>query len=111
MTAFVGIVAFLIILAVLILIHELGHFTFAKLTGVQVNEFGLGFPPRVRSWRRGSTVYSLNAIPLGGFVRMQGENGSQDEPGSFGSKAPWQRLIILAAGPAMNLSLALLLFF
>jgi regulator of sigma E protease len=106
-----GIPAFFVILAILIFVHELGHFTVAKLAGVRVDEFGLGFPPRMKSWVRGETVYSLNAIPLGGFVKMQGENGENFEPGQFGSKAPWQRFCILAAGPCMNLLLAVFLLF
>lgn len=111
MTLIAGIFAFFVILAVLILVHEAGHFTFAKLMGVRVDEFGLGFPPRLRSWRRGGTVYSLNAVPLGGFVKMLGENGEDEQPDSFGSKPPWQRLVILASGPSMNLLLALTIFF
>ncbi len=111
LTIFVGIVAFFIILAVLILVHELGHFALAKLMGVRVEEFGLGFPPRLRSWRRGGTLYSLNALPLGGFVKMTGENGEDDDPASFAAKAPWQRLLILLFGPVMNLMLAVGIFF
>lgn len=107
MTLFFGILAFVVVLAVLVLVHELGHFTTAKLFGVRVDEFGLGFPPRVKGWRRGGTLYSLNAIPLGGFVKMAGENGDASEPDSFGAKPPWQRVLILVAGPAMNLLLAL----
>jgi len=108
---FLGILAFVVILAILVLAHELGHFTFAKLFGVQVDEFGLGFPPRLKTWRRGGTLYSLNAIPLGGFVKMQGENGEDGAPDSFGAKPPWQRLVILVAGPTMNLILAVLILF
>jgi regulator of sigma E protease len=111
LTLFIGILTFFVILATLVVAHEIGHFSFAKLFGVRVEEFGVGFPPRVRSWRRGGTMYSLNAIPLGGFVKMYGENGSSDAPDSFGAKRPWQRLIILIAGPFMNLLLALVLFF
>jgi regulator of sigma E protease len=111
LTVFVGIVTFFIILAVLILVHEFGHFTVAKLMGVRVEEFGLGFPPRLRSWSRGGTIYSLNALPLGGFVKMTGENGEQDDPASFGAKPPWQRLLILLFGPIMNLTLAVGIFF
>jgi regulator of sigma E protease len=106
-----GIPAFFIILAVLIFVHELGHFTAAKLAGVRVDEFGLGFPPRVKTWIRGDTVYSINAIPLGGFVKMQGENGESWQPDSFGAQVPWKRLCILAAGPCMNLVLAVLVLF
>lgn len=107
----VGILTFFIVLALLILVHELGHFSFARLMGVRVEEFGLGFPPRVKSWRRGETVYSLNAVPLGGFVRMLGENGEAADPHSFGAKPPWQRFVVLAAGPSMNILLALAIFF
>jgi regulator of sigma E protease len=110
-TLLLGILTFFVILATLVLAHEAGHFGFAKLFGVRVEEFGLGFPPRLKSWRRGGTLYSLNAVPLGGFVKMYGENGEVDEADSFGTKPPWQRLVILVAGPFMNLLLALLLFF
>lgn len=110
-TTLLGIFAFIVILTILILVHELGHFTMARVFGVRVDEFGLGFPPRVKSWRRGGVLYSINAIPLGGFVKMAGENGEDATPDSFGAKPPWQRFIILAAGPTMNLSLAVLVFF
>ncbi|MGI8968290.1 MAG: M50 family metallopeptidase [Chloroflexota bacterium] len=111
MSVLLGLVAFVVILALLILVHELGHFTFAKLTGVRVDEFGLGFPPRLKGWKRGETMYSLNAIPLGGFVKMPGENGEASDPRNFGAKPPWQRLIILLAGPSMNIALAIIVFF
>ncbi len=111
MTVAVGILTFFVILAVLILVHELGHFTLAKIMGVRVEEFGLGFPPRLKSWTRGGTVYSLNALPLGGFVKMTGENGESDDPANFGAKPPWKRLLILLFGPVMNLSLAIGIFF
>lgn len=111
MTLFIGILTFFVILATLVIAHEMGHFGFAKLFGVRVEEFGVGFPPRVKSWHRGRTLYSLNAIPLGGFVKMYGENGEADAGDSFGAKRPWQRLIILIAGPFMNLLLALVLFY
>ncbi|GAC1445560.1 MAG: RIP metalloprotease RseP [Chloroflexota bacterium] len=111
MTVLVGIVSFFLILGALILVHELGHFTLAKIMGVRVDEFGLGFPPRLVARRRGQTLYSLNLIPLGGFVKMLGENGEDNQPDSFGSKAPWKRFLILIAGPCMNLLLALGIFF
>jgi regulator of sigma E protease len=110
-TILLGILTFFVVLATLVIAHEVGHFSFAKLFGVRVEEFGIGFPPRLKTWRRGGTVYSLNAVPLGGFVKMYGENGNTDASDSFGSKPPWQRLIILVAGPCMNLLLALVLFF
>lgn len=105
-------VAFVIVLGVLILVHESGHFSLAKLLHVRVFEFGLGFPPRIASIKRGDTLYSLNLLPLGGFVKMMGENGEDaGNPESFGAKPWWKRAIILVAGPAMNLLLALFLFF
>lgn len=111
MTVILGILTFFVVLATLILVHELGHFTFAKLLGVRVEEFGLGFPPRLKGWRRSDTLYSVNAVPIGGFVKMLGENGEDADPRSFGAKPPWQRLIILAAGPGMNILLAVTIFF
>ena len=73
---------FVVILGVLILVHELGHFVLAKRAGVKVEEFGIGFPPRLFSWRRGETEYSINLIPLGGYVRMLGEE-DPSAPRSF----------------------------
>jgi regulator of sigma E protease len=108
----VTIVAFVIVLGTLIMVHELGHFTMAKFFKVKVFEFGMGFPPRIASIKHNDTLYSLNALPLGGFVKMMGENGDDaGNPASFGAKPWWQRAIILVAGPAMNLALALFLFF
>lgn len=109
---FAILIAFPSVLAALILVHELGHFSMAKFFKVRVFEFGLGFPPRILSKKRGDTLYSLNLLPLGGFVKMMGENGDDaGNPESFGSKPWWKRAIILIAGPAMNMVLALMLFF
>jgi regulator of sigma E protease len=110
LTVLLGILAFLVILALLILVHEVGHFSMAKLFGVHVDEFGIGFPPRLKTWRRNGTLYSLNAIPVGGFVRMRGENGDDSQPDSLGAKPPWQRLLILCGGAGMNLVLAVIVF-
>ncbi len=104
-----SIVSFLLVLGLLVFIHELGHFTTAKRAGVKVEEFGFGFPPRLVAVRRGETEYSLNLIPLGGFVRMQGED-DPTEPRSFARAPKRWRSLILVAGPAMNLFLAVLLF-
>ena len=109
MTILVSIVAFLIVIVVLILVHEVGHFVMAKASGVGVEEFGLGFPPRLLRIKRGETLYSLNAIPLGGFVKMAGEE-DPDVPRSLASKRIGTRLLILSAGSLMNLLLPLLLF-
>jgi len=97
-------------LAALIIIHELGHFTAARLLGVEVEEFGLGFPPRaVTLFEAGGTRYSLNWLPLGGFVRLKGEN-NPDVPGGFASAYPWTRFAILSAGPFANLLVGVLLY-
>ncbi len=105
----ISIVAFLIVLAVIILAHELGHFSTAKAFGVKVEEFGLGFPPRLLSVRRGETLYSLNAVPLGGFTKMAGEE-DPEVPRSLASKSKGVRLIVLSAGSLMNVILPVVLF-
>ncbi len=109
MTILISIVAFLVVIVVLILAHELGHFITAKASGVRVDEFGLGFPPRLLSVRRGETLYSLNAIPLGGFVKLAGEEDPK-VPRSLASKSIGTRILVLSAGSLMNALLPLLLF-
>jgi regulator of sigma E protease len=111
MTIVVGILAFILLIFTVVGVHELGHFSAARLFGIRVEEFGFGFPPRIWGRRRGQTLYSINAIPLGGFVRMSGENGEIEGPWSFGAKPAWQRAIVLCAGAFMNIVLALVLFF
>lgn len=104
---------FLAVLSVLVLIHELGHYIAARLFGVHVEEFGFGFPPRVWGMKKGPTLYSINALPLGGFVKLKGEDGKESggaDPDSFSSKQWWQKLIILAAGVFMNVVLTVVLF-
>ena len=105
----ITILSFLGVLVVIIIAHELGHFATAKMFGVKVEEFGVGFPPRLLSIRRGETVYSLNAIPLGGFTKMAGEEDPQVVR-SLASKGVGPRLIIMSAGSLMNALLPLLLF-
>ena len=100
---------FLLILAGLILTHELGHFITAKAFGVKVVEFGIGFPPRIYGKKRGETVYSLNAIPLGGFNKLAGEE-DPDVPRSLAGKPTGIRLLVLSAGSVMNLLLPFILF-
>lgn len=102
---------FLIVLGVIVFVHELGHFAVAKLFGVKVDEFGLGFPPKILGKKVGETEYTLNLIPLGGFVKIMGEDGeNRDDQRSFGSKKIWQRALILSAGVIMNFLLAVALF-
>jgi len=104
--------AFAFVLGVLVFVHELGHFLAAKRVGIRVLKFQLGFNPTVLSFRRGDTEYSIGALPLGGYVKMAGENpddvrtGRDDE---FLSKTKWQRFQVLIMGPVMNIALALVL--
>jgi regulator of sigma E protease len=126
----VTVIIFLIILGVLIFVHELGHFVTARRNGVHAGEFGFGFPPRIagfmkddrtRLWKfvfgnkeidSKNTIYSVNLIPLGGFVKIKGEDGeNRNDPDSFASKSAWVRVKILAAGVIMNFLLAWFLIF
>lgn len=106
---FLSILGFVAVLVVLIVIHEAGHFVAAKLARVKVLEFGIGFPPRVWGLRKGETVYSINAVPLGGFVKMLGEE-DPSEPRSLAGKSAAVRFMVMAAGPFMNLLMAVVLF-
>jgi regulator of sigma E protease len=108
MGTIITILAFLFVLALLILAHELGHFSTAKAFNIKVEEFGIGFPPRLFSHKHGETVYSLNAIPLGGFTKMAGEEDPNLER-SLASQKPWKRLVVLSAGSIMNFILPFLL--
>ena len=105
------IVLFLLILGVIVFVHELGHFMMAKLYNVKVEEFALGFPPRIFSFKKGETEYSLNSVPLGGYCKIMGEDGEdKDNPRSFGSKSIGKRFLILSAGVMMNFVLAFVIF-
>lgn len=110
MTLFLTIVAFVVIFSVLILVHEMGHFFAAKAAGIKVLEFGFGMPPRMYGIKKGDTVYSLNWIPFGGFVRMLGEDDSDPKmlknPKSFASKSLRARIWVVVAGIVMNFVLA-----
>ncbi len=106
-----NILGFLAAIFILVLVHELGHFLAAKLNKVKVEEFGIGFPPSFLRIKYGETVYSLNLIPLGGFVRVYGEEKEvkKDKNRAFVFKKPWQKITILAAGVLGNFLLAWLL--
>jgi regulator of sigma E protease len=104
--------AFVFVLGVLVFVHELGHFLAAKRVGIRVLKFQLGFNPTVISFRRGDTEYGIGALPLGGYVKMAGENHEDErtgQPDEFLSKTKWQRFQVLIMGPVMNLMLALIL--
>ena len=104
-----SVVPFVAIIVVLVIVHELGHFVTAKLAGVRVQEFGVGYPPRLWAKKLGDTEYSVNALPLGGFVRMVGEEDPSD-PRSLASRPRRWRLIVLSAGSLMNFLFAIALF-
>ena len=124
------ILAALLLLSLLVTIHEFGHFIVAKLVGVKVNEFAIGMGPKVFSWGKGETLYSLRALPIGGFCAMEGEDegaptpsalggnadrsdaadkSPSDEQRSFAKKKVWQRMLIVVAGAGMNLLLGFVL--
>ncbi|KKQ91409.1 MAG: Membrane-associated zinc metalloprotease [Candidatus Azambacteria bacterium GW2011_GWA2_39_10] len=101
---------FILILGILVLVHEFGHFIVAKKSGLTVEEFGFGFPPRIFSFKVNETVYSINLLPLGGFVKILGEDGGEtNSPKSFSSKSAGIRSLITAAGVMMNFALGALL--
>jgi regulator of sigma E protease len=111
---------FLGVIAVLVLSHEFGHFIVAKWKGMRVDEFGFGFPPRVFGRKFGETVYSVNLLPFGGFVRVWGEDASvetapesgflAEEKQNFARRSARDRFLVLVAGVAMNMLLAYVIF-
>src|SRR2546427_8694889 len=119
MSSSVGIVLFIVAILVTILIHEAAHFGFAKAFGIKVEQFFVGFGPRLWSTRRGETEYGVKAFPLGGYVRIAGMNPFQETapeelPRTFGAKPIWQRALVILAGPATHFVMAvvfLIVFF
>src|ERR1019366_4648976 len=102
-----------LVLGIMVLVHEWGHFIVAKSFGVRVDIFSIGFGTRLWGWKRGDTDYRISALPLGGYVKMAGDNPLEErkgEPDEFLSKPRWQRGLIALAGPAMNITLSVLLF-
>ena len=118
---FMDMVIFILALSILVLVHEFGHFFAAKITGVRVEEFGLGLPPKFFSKKKWGTVWSLNWLPIGGFCKLYGEDPTTDPSGqsdgqggnagfSFQNKNPWQKGLIVLGGVLMNLVLAVVIF-
>src|SRR3989441_1753857 len=104
-----AVISVAVILGFMILIHEFGHYAAAKLLGVRVEVFSIGFGKRLLGFRKGETDYRISAIPLGGYVKMSGENPMDErtgDPGEFMAHPRWQRFIIAIAGPFMNVVLA-----
>lgn len=106
----------ILVFGLLVIVHEFGHFIVAKWSGIRVEEFAIGFPPRIASFTRGETTYAINLLPLGGYVKMPGENGEvtdengNPDPRTFGAKPASKRALVLVAGVTMNLLLAIVLF-
>lgn len=110
-----SVIIFIIVLGVLIFVHELGHFLVAKKSGIRVDEFAIGFPPRLFSFTKGGTRYALNLIPFGGYVKIYGENSEEEsvDPNSkdsFVNKSPWIQAAVLIAGVTFNIIFAWFLF-
>src|SRR6185369_5273376 len=111
-----NILLFIIILLVLVIVHEAGHFFTAKSFGIRVDEFGFGFPPKLFGIKKGETEYTVNLLPIGGFVKIFGENpddentNGPDAARSFVHKAKWKQALVLVAGVVMNFLLAWFLF-
>src|SRR5437660_4936374 len=106
---FISLISVVVILGFMVLIHEFGHYAVAKLCGVRVEVFSLGFGKRLLGFTRGNTDYRISLLPIGGYVKMAGENPLESrtgDPGEFMSHPRWQRFLIAIAGPAMNIFLA-----
>ncbi len=97
---------FLVLFSIIVVVHEFGHFATAKILGIWVEVFSLGFGPRVISFRKKETEYRLSLIPLGGYVRLYGEEKATGDPKEFLSRPKWQKLLVLVMGPIMNVALA-----
>lgn len=104
-----SIVLAILIFGLIIFIHELGHFAVAKFCGVKVNEFALGMGPRLLKFKKGETIYSLRAFPIGGFCAMEGEDSDSPDDRAFCKKAVWKRILIVVAGAFMNILLGFVL--
>lgn len=110
MTIILTIIKLIIVLGIVATIHEFGHFLFAKLFKMTVNEFSIGFGPKIVQKKWKGTMYSLRWIPLGGYVAIEGEEGDSKDENAFSNKAPWKRIIVLVAGVVFNAILATLIF-
>lgn len=103
-------ISFIVVFALLVFFHELGHFAVAKWNGILVHEFSIGMGPKILSKQGGETLYSLRAFPVGGYVKMEGENELSENPRAFSQKKPLARLSVIFAGPFMNFVLSTVIF-
>lgn len=101
----------LLIFSIIIIFHELGHFSLAKANGIRVNEFCLGLGPTILGMTKGETKYSLKLLPFGGACMMEGEDGESTDDRAFGKKSVWARISVVAAGPVFNFIMAFVFFF
>ena len=108
---FMQILIAILALSFLIIIHELGHFTVAKLSGIKVHEFALFMGPKIFSVQKGETTYTLRLVPIGGYVRMEGEEQASEDSRAFNKKPIPVRMAVIAAGPIMNIIVAIILVF
>ncbi len=106
---FLTIISFIFVFGMMVFFHELGHFSVAKFNGIKVNEFSIGIGPKLFGKTKGETLYSVRAFPIGGFVKMEGEDEVTDNPRGFNNQSPWKRLSVIIAGPLMNFILAVVL--
>ncbi len=104
----IGILAAIVIFAILVIVHEGGHFMAAKAVGVKVNEFSVGMGPLLLKKQKGDTQYSIRAVPIGGYVAMEGESEDSEDERAFNRKPAWAKALVIAAGPFMNFVLAVL---
>src|SRR5580658_1092164 len=108
----IAVLAMAVVLGFMILIHEFGHYAVAKLLGIRVETFSIGFGKRLFGFRRGDTDYRISILPLGGYVKMAGDNPGEaptGDPGEFNAHPRWQRILVALAGPFANFALAIAL--
>ena len=99
-------------LMVMIIVHEAGHYTVGKLLKFKINEFAIGMGPKIYSWTgKQGTKYALRAFPIGGFVQMEGEEGTSENPMAYNNLNPWKKIVVTAAGPIVNIVFAIILMF
>ena len=104
----IQVVAAILVFGLLIFVHELGHFTVGKLSGMRVNQFAIGMGPAIWSKQRGETKYAIRLFPIGGFVAVEGEDAESSDPRAFCNVRLWKRIAFVCAGALMNLILGLL---
>ena len=107
----IAVIKFILVISFLVLIHEAGHFLTAKAVGIKVNEFAIGFGPKIVSKQKGETKYSIRWLPLGGYVAMEGEEEASDDPRAFNNKPVWARMLVVVMGGLVNIVFAIIVIF